>query len=93
MIRLPGTFGTRVARRILGLFLVCALFPVALVLVLSYAQVQRTVGDQHLSQLALSCSISAIEWVRKNSGSASFVVASLASAFTPFSQNSKRCRS
>ena len=52
MIRLPGTFGTRVARRILGLFLVCALLPVALVLALSYAQVQRTVGDQHLSQLA-----------------------------------------
>jgi diguanylate cyclase (GGDEF)-like protein len=52
MMRLPGTFGTRVARRILGLFLVCALLPVALVLALSYAQVQRTVGDQHLSQLA-----------------------------------------
>lgn len=51
MMQLPGTFGTRVARRILGLFLVCALLPVALVLALSYVQVQRTVGDQHLSQL------------------------------------------
>jgi diguanylate cyclase (GGDEF)-like protein len=52
MIGVPGTVGTRVARRILGLFLVCALLPVALALGLSYAQVQRTVGDQHLSQLA-----------------------------------------
>jgi diguanylate cyclase (GGDEF)-like protein len=51
MMPLPGTFGTRVARRILGLFLVCALLPVALVLTLSYVQVQRTVGEQHLSQL------------------------------------------
>jgi len=52
MIHLPGALGTRVARRILGLFLVCALLPVALVLVLSYTQVQRTVGEQQLSQLA-----------------------------------------
>jgi diguanylate cyclase (GGDEF)-like protein len=52
MIRVPGTLGTRVARRILGLFLVCALLPVALVLGLSYAQVQRAVGEQHLTELA-----------------------------------------
>ncbi|MCG6875808.1 MAG: EAL domain-containing protein [Betaproteobacteria bacterium] len=52
MMRLPGTLGTRVARRILGLFLVCALLPVALVLLLSYTQVQRTVGEQQLSQLS-----------------------------------------
>ncbi len=52
MMRFPGALGTRVARRVLGLFLVCALLPVALVLALSYAQVQRAVGDQHLSQLA-----------------------------------------
>jgi len=52
MMRLPGTLGTRVARRILGLFLVCALLPVALVLGLSYAQVQRAVSEQHLGQLA-----------------------------------------
>jgi diguanylate cyclase (GGDEF)-like protein len=52
MMRLPGTLGTRVARRILGLFLVCALLPVGLVLLLSYTQVQRTVGEQQLSQLA-----------------------------------------
>lgn len=52
MMRLPGALGTRVARRVLGLFLVCALLPVALVLVLSYAHVQRAVGEQHLSQLA-----------------------------------------
>jgi diguanylate cyclase (GGDEF)-like protein len=52
MIALPRALGTRVARRVLGLFLVCALLPVALVLALSYAQVQRTVGEQHLSQLA-----------------------------------------
>ena len=50
-MRVPGTLGTRVARRILGLFLVCALLPVALVLALSYTQVQRTVGEQQLSQL------------------------------------------
>lgn len=52
MMRLPRTLGTRVARRILGLFLVCALLPVALVVLLSYTQVQRTVGEQQLSQLA-----------------------------------------
>jgi len=51
-MRLPRTLGTRVARRILGLFLVCALLPVALVVLLSYTQVQRTVGEQQLRQLA-----------------------------------------
>ncbi|MCL4801249.1 MAG: EAL domain-containing protein [Burkholderiales bacterium] len=52
MRRLVASLGTRVARRVLALFLVCALLPVIAVLLLSYAHVQRSVTDQRHAQLS-----------------------------------------
>lgn len=52
MRRLVASLGTRVARRVLALFLVCALLPVITVLLLSYLHVQRSVTDQRRAQLS-----------------------------------------
>ena len=43
--------GTRVARRVLGLFLLCALLPVAVTILGSYARVQSALVDQRVAQL------------------------------------------
>jgi diguanylate cyclase (GGDEF)-like protein len=43
--------GTRVARRVLGLFLVCALLPVLVTILGSYARVQSALVDQRVAQL------------------------------------------
>ncbi|MGH8694935.1 MAG: putative bifunctional diguanylate cyclase/phosphodiesterase [Burkholderiales bacterium] len=43
--------GTRVARRIVGLFLLCALLPVALVLAVSYERVQNALVGERIAQL------------------------------------------
>ena len=43
--------GTRVARRVLGLFLLCALLPVAVVLLVSYQRVQSTLVSERIAQL------------------------------------------
>jgi len=47
----PGSVGTRVARRVLGLFLLCALLPVAATLLLSYGRVQSALVDERVAQL------------------------------------------
>ena len=41
MKSLAAPLGTRVARRVLGLFLVCALLPVLVTIIGSYARVQN----------------------------------------------------
>ena len=51
MIRGRGSLGTRVARRVLGLFLLCALLPVAVVLLVSYQRVQSTLVGERIAQL------------------------------------------
>jgi diguanylate cyclase (GGDEF)-like protein len=43
--------GTRVARRVVGLFLLCALLPVAVVLVVSYERVQAALLGERIAQL------------------------------------------
>jgi len=43
--------GTRVARRVLGLFLLCALLPVAVVLTVSYERVQSALVGERIAQL------------------------------------------
>ena len=43
--------GTRVARRVLGLFLVCALLSVLVTILGSYARVQSALVDQRVAQL------------------------------------------
>jgi diguanylate cyclase (GGDEF)-like protein len=43
--------GTRVARRVVGLFLLCALLPVAVVLLVSYERVQSTLVAERIAQL------------------------------------------
>lgn len=48
---LSGTHGLRVARRIVGLFVACALLPVAITIALSYARVQDALLAQRIGQL------------------------------------------
>jgi diguanylate cyclase (GGDEF)-like protein len=50
-MHLTTTLGTRVARRVLGLFLLCALLPVALTIGLSYGRIQDALVDERLLQL------------------------------------------
>ncbi len=50
-MRMPATLGTRVARRVLGLFLLCALLPVALTIGVSYRQIQSALVDERVAQL------------------------------------------
>ena len=50
-MRVPATLGTRVARRVLGLFLLCALLPVALTIGVSYRKIQDALVDERVSQL------------------------------------------
>jgi len=51
-VRMPAApLGTRVARRVLGLFLVCALLPVLVTILGSYARVQGALVDQRVAQL------------------------------------------
>jgi diguanylate cyclase (GGDEF)-like protein len=45
------TLGTRVARRIVGLFLLCALLPVAVVLLTSYERVESALLGERIAQL------------------------------------------
>jgi diguanylate cyclase (GGDEF)-like protein len=49
--RRKKSLGTRVARRVLGLFLLCALLPVAVVLLVSYERVQATLVGERIAQL------------------------------------------
>ncbi len=51
MMRMPATLGTRVARRVLGLFLLCALLPVALTIGVSYRQIQSALVEERIAQL------------------------------------------
>ena len=51
MIRLPAALGTRVARRLLGLFVVCGLLPVATTLLISHGRVQSALVDERVGQL------------------------------------------
>jgi diguanylate cyclase (GGDEF)-like protein len=51
MSRPLGSLETRVARRVLGLFLLCAVLPVAVVLAVSYERVQATLVGERLAQL------------------------------------------
>jgi diguanylate cyclase (GGDEF)-like protein len=50
-MRLTTTLGTRVARRVLGLFLLCALLPVALTIGLSYGRIQDALVEERILQL------------------------------------------
>lgn len=50
-MRLSTALGTRVARRVLGLFLLCALLPVALTIGLSYGRIQGALVDERILQL------------------------------------------
>lgn len=50
-MRLTATLGTRVARRVLGLFLLCALLPVALTIGLSYGRIQDALVQERILQL------------------------------------------
>jgi diguanylate cyclase (GGDEF)-like protein len=49
--RLSATLGTRVARRVVGLFLLCALLPVALTIGLTYGRIQGALVDERILQL------------------------------------------
>ena len=51
MIGRPSALGTRVARRVLGLFAICALSPVATTLLISHGSVQSTLVDERFGQL------------------------------------------
>jgi diguanylate cyclase (GGDEF)-like protein len=50
-MRMTATLGTRVARRVLGLFLLCALLPVALTIALSYGRIQNALVEERILQL------------------------------------------
>jgi hypothetical protein len=50
-MRMSATLGTRVARRVLGLFLLCALLPVALTIGVSYRQIQSALVEERIAQL------------------------------------------
>ena len=51
-MRTPAApLGTRVARRVVGLFLVCALLPVVVTILGSYARVQSALVDQRVALL------------------------------------------
>ncbi len=51
MIGRPTALGTRVARRVLGLFAVCALLPVATTLIISHGSVQNALVEERVGQL------------------------------------------
>ena len=51
MIGRPTALGTRVARRVLGLFAVCALLPVATTLLISHGSVQSALVEERVGQL------------------------------------------
>ena len=51
MIGRPTALGTRVARRVLGLFAICALLPVATTLLISHGSVQSALVDERVGQL------------------------------------------
>jgi diguanylate cyclase (GGDEF)-like protein len=50
-MRLTAALGTRVARRVLGLFVVCALLPVALTIAVSYREIQGALVNERIAQL------------------------------------------
>jgi diguanylate cyclase (GGDEF)-like protein len=51
MIGRPTALGTRVARRVLGLFALCALLPVATTLLISHGSVQSALVEERVGQL------------------------------------------
>jgi diguanylate cyclase (GGDEF)-like protein len=50
-VKSPGALGSRVTRRVVGLFVACALLPVALAIALSYSHVQEALLAQRIGQL------------------------------------------
>ena len=51
MNALAASLGTKIARRLLGLFLLCALVPVAATIVVAYGRVQNALVEERIAQL------------------------------------------